>query len=196
MTFSTETGEEKPKPGRFVGGEETSIPLAIHHQGLHMKRLLALLILLILGVLLVTLSPSQTKRKAPNFALRAANGKTYELSKMKGKVVVVNFWATWCGPCKREIPDFTEVFKNYKNKGVEIVGISLDQGGWDDVLPFLKTNSINYPIVIGSDKLASEFGDVQYIPTTFFVDKNGYIVGQQIGGMTKSQLESKIKSLL
>jgi thiol-disulfide isomerase/thioredoxin len=128
--------------------------------------------------------------------LRAANGKTYELSKMKGKVVVVNFWATWCGPCRKEIPDFTEVYKNYKNKGVEIVGISLDQGGWDDVLPFLKTNSISYPIVIGSDKLASEFGDVQYIPTTFFVDKNGYIVGQQVGGMTKSQLESKIKSLL
>ncbi|MEK6757058.1 MAG: TlpA disulfide reductase family protein [Bacteroidota bacterium] len=161
-----------------------------------MKRIFIPYLVLALGIALVNLAAAQSKQKAPNFVLKSADGKTYELSKMKGNVVVVNFWATWCGPCRIEIPDFIEIYKKYKDKGVEIIGLSLDKGGWDDVLPFLKTNTINYPIVLGSQKLASEFGDVRFIPTTFFVDKNGYIVDRHVGAMSKSQLESKIKSLL
>ena len=161
-----------------------------------MKRFLALVSILLLSFSLLDLASAQSKQKAPDFTLRSADGKTYQLSKMQGKVVVVNFWATWCPPCKREIPDFIEVFRKYQDKGLEIVGISMDQGGWNDVTPFLKQNKINYPIVLGNDRVSDEYGGITAIPTTFIIDKNGYIVDTQIGMMSKAQLEAKIKHLL
>jgi len=161
-----------------------------------MKRFLALVSMLALSVSLLDLASAQSKQKAPDFTLRSADGKTYQLSKLQGKVVVVNFWATWCGPCRREIPDFIEVFRKYQGEGLEIVGISLDQGGWNDVTPFLKQNKINYPVVLGDDKISEEYGGINAIPTTFIIDKNGYIVDTHVGMMSKAQLEAKIKQLL
>ncbi len=161
-----------------------------------MKRFLALVSILVLSFSLLELGSAQSKQKAPDFTLRSADGKTYQLSKMHGKVVVVNFWATWCPPCKREIPDFIEVFGKYRSKGLEIVGIALDQGGWNDVTPFLKQNKINYPIVVGDDNVSDAYGGITAIPTTFIIDKNGYIVDSHVGMMTKAQLEAKIKHLL
>jgi len=161
-----------------------------------MKRILILLLILALGISVDGQLSAQSKQKAPNFALNSADWKTYELSKMKGKVVVVNFWATWCSPCRKEIPDFIESYNTYKGKGLEIIGIALDQGGWEDVTPFVKQNKINYQIVLGGAKEASDYGDVALIPTTFIIDKNGFIVDRHVGVMTKAQLESKIKPLL
>jgi thiol-disulfide isomerase/thioredoxin len=161
-----------------------------------MKRFLALVSILVLSFSLLELGSAQSKQKAPDFTLRSADGKTYQLSKMHGKVVVVNFWATWCPPCKREIPDLIEVFGKYRSKGLEIVGIALDQGGWNDVTPFLKQNKINYPIVVGDDNVSDAYGGITAIPTTFIIDKNGYIVDSHVGMMTKAQLEAKIKHLL
>jgi len=161
-----------------------------------MKGILIVLLVMALGVSLDGQLSAQSKQKAPNFALKSADGKTYELSKMKGKVVVVNFWATWCGPCRKEIPDFIEIYKRYESKGLEIIGIALDEGGWEDVKPYVKESKINYPIVLGGRKEASDYGNVAAIPTTFIIDKNGFIVDRHIGVMTKAQLESKIKPLL
>lgn len=151
----------------------------------------------IIIVLSIGLSATATaQKKAPNFSLKTGDGKTYELFQNKGKVIVVNFWATWCGPCRQEIPDFIEVYKRYKDQGVEIVGVSLDKGGWEKVNPFVKQNKINYPVVLGDAAVASTFGKVQFIPTTFIIDPSGNIVDEHTGIMTKAMLESKIKQYL
>ncbi|MCX6138756.1 MAG: TlpA disulfide reductase family protein [Ignavibacteriales bacterium] len=152
-------------------------------------------LLVVLLFVFTAVSFAQNK-KAPDFALKTADGKTVQLSKLKGKVVVVNFWATWCPPCRREIPEFIEVYTKLKPKGVEFVGIALDQEGWEKVTPFVASNRINYPIVLGDKKLTDAYGGIDGIPTTFVVDKLGNIVAQQVGGLSKAALEKMISSAL
>ena len=161
-----------------------------------MKKLIALLSMAALVTLFTGFTPSFVSKKAPNFTLKTGDGTTIELSKLKGKTVVVNFWATWCGPCRAEIPGFLDVYARYKAKGLEIVGISLDQGGWDDVKPFVKKLNISYPVVLGNDRIARLYGNIEAIPTTFIIDKNGTIVDQHVGYMKAEDFENKIKGLL
>jgi peroxiredoxin len=168
--------------------------LSIYHtKGITMKRTT---VLIILALSLGLVASATAQKKAPNFTLKTGDGKSYELFQNKGKVIVVNFWATWCGPCRKEIPDFIEVYKKYKDQGVEIVGVSLDQGGWEKVNPFVKQNNINYPVVLDNGTVASTFGKIQFIPTTFIIDPSGNIVDEHTGGMTKAMLESKIKQYM
>lgn len=139
---------------------------------------------------------AQMAQKAPNFKLKAQDGSVVELAKLKGKVVVVNFWATWCGPCRREIPGFMEVYKQYKDKGLEIVGVSLDQEGWDVVKPYLQRMPINYPVVIGDGNLADAYGGIDAIPATFIIDRKGNIARKHVGYMNKTEFEQIVKQLL
>ncbi len=152
--------------------------------------------LLIVALLIPILTLAGDKRKAPDFSLKTADGKIVKLSALKGKVVVVNFWATWCGPCRKEIPDFMDVYKEYGPKGLEIVGIALDGEGWDVVTPFVKKNPITYPIVVGDASVARQWGRIQYIPTTFIVDKEGYIATSHTGLMSRAALVNSIAPLL
>lgn len=135
-------------------------------------------------------------KKAADFELKTSEGKTIQLTKLKGKVVLLNFWATWCGPCRAEIPEFLEVYKQYKERGFEIVGVSLDGEGWSVVNPFVKQYKINYPIVVGNGKLVQEYGGFEFIPTTFLIDKQGAIVHTFTGAVTKAELERRLKDIL
>jgi thiol-disulfide isomerase/thioredoxin len=118
------------------------------------------------------------------------------LKKLEGKVVVVNFWATWCPPCKSEIPGFLEVYKQYKAKGLEIVGISLDETGWKVVKPFVEAYKITYPVVVGDANLARAYGGIEGIPASFVIDRKGNIVTQHVGYLDKASLENLVKGLL
>lgn len=139
---------------------------------------------------------AQTRSVAPDFTLKTADGKAITLSKLKGKVVLINFWATWCGPCRAEIPGFLEVYKKYRTRNFEIIGISLDNSGWKVVNPFVEKYKIDYPIVLGDDSLVKAYGNFNAIPTTFLVDKKGNVVEEHVGYLSKEDLEKKLKPLL
>jgi cytochrome c biogenesis protein CcmG/thiol:disulfide interchange protein DsbE len=136
------------------------------------------------------------KQKAADFTLKTVDGKAIKLSDYAGKIVLVNFWATWCPPCRQEIPDFVEVYHKNKDKGFVIIGIALDQDGWSAVTPFAKKINITYPLVLGTQEVVDAYGPIKYIPTTFIIDREGYIVNKRVGGIPKADLEEIVSNLL
>ena len=134
--------------------------------------------------------------QAAEFELADISGKKVRLSDFKGKVVVLDFWATWCGPCRVEIPDFVKLQSKYKDKGLEIVGLSLDADGASAVGPFLKEHQVNYTMLLANDDTAKSFGGILGIPTTFIIDRQGRIVQKYIGVMPAKTFEEAIQPLL
>lgn len=142
-----------------------------------------------------TFDSEKTNDKAPDFTLKLTDGKDIKLSNFKGKIIIVDFWATWCGPCKRGIPDLVEIQKEYKNK-VVIIGVSLDNETKPDVVPFIKQYNINYPIAYGTMEVVKAYGNIEAIPTSFVIDQSGKIVDKHVGLVSKSVYVNKIKELL
>ncbi len=143
--------------------------------------------------------PADVQQKtvlAPDFMLPTTDGKTLKLSDLKGKVVIIDFWATWCPPCRKGIPDLVDLKKKFGKKGLEIVGVSVDQDTKDQVVPFMKEYGINYPIVYGNTNVYRAYGGIEAIPTTFIVDKTGKIVAGYQGLTSKSVYEAHINKLL
>ncbi|MCK4401561.1 TlpA family protein disulfide reductase [bacterium] len=138
---------------------------------------------------------SAENKKAADFALTNLNGKTIKLSDFKDKVIILNFWATRCPPCVQEIPDFIKLYNKYKDKGLVIIGISLDRGA-KGVKRFCQSKGVNYPIVMGNYEVTKNYGGIMGIPTTFIIDKNRNIVKKFIGYASIDVFESKIKRLL
>lgn len=136
------------------------------------------------------------RNPAPDFELKDAGGKPVRLADYKGKVVLLNFWATWCGPCKFEIPWFIEFQKTYKDRGFTVIGVSLDEEGWEVVKPYLEAKQVNYPVVIGSEEVDQKYGGIEALPTSFLLDRDGRIAATHVGLVSKSQYEDDIKKLL
>jgi peroxiredoxin len=143
-----------------------------------------------------TLQPAKDRKPAPAFSLRDAKGKTVSINNYRGHVVLLDFWATWCHGCKEEIPWFSEFQETYRAKGLAVVGISVDEGGWDVLEPFLRATHVPYRMLLGSDATMQSFG-LTGLPDTFLIDRKGRIAATYSGGLVdRGDLEVKIRELL
>jgi cytochrome c biogenesis protein CcmG/thiol:disulfide interchange protein DsbE len=140
--------------------------------------------------------PDAERKSAPEFSLKDVDGRNVSLAEYKGKVVLLNFWATWCGPCKIEIPWFADFEQKYKDRGFAVLGVAMDEEGWTVVKPYIAESKINYRVVMGNDSVASLYGGVDSLPTTFVLDKDGKIASTHVGLVSKSDYENEIVHLL
>ena len=143
-----------------------------------------------------SVKPDSERKPAPDFTLKDADGKTVHLTDYRGKVVLLDFWATWCGPCKIEIPWFMEMQRKNKDKGFEVLGVAMDDEGWEVVKPFVADLNVNYRIVIGNDTTAELYGGVDALPTTFLIDREGKIAAVHVGLASKREFEDGVEELL
>ena len=143
-----------------------------------------------------SLKPDKERHPAPDFELKDADGKVVRLSDYKGKVVLLDFWATYCGPCKIEIPWFMDFERKHKDQGFAVLGVDMDDEGWDAVKPFVNDVGVNYRIVVGNDSTADKFGGIEALPTTFLIDRDGKIAAVHVGLHSRSEFEDAIEQLL
>ena len=144
-----------------------------------MRKSIVLVALIALTLIVSALTFAAKEKPAPEFAL----------DDLKGKVIFVNFWATWCGPCRHEIPDFIEFYDKYKEKGMEIIGISVDKSE-KKVKDFMDKHKINYPVAMATNDIMGDYKPGRYIPTTIIINPNGNIVEKKVGVMDMATLES------
>ena len=150
--------------------------------------------LIVISILLTSLLFAASGKKAPNFSLQTPDGKVIKLSDYKGKIVILNFFATWCPPCKREIPDFVKFYNKNKEK-VEIIGIAVGSSV-SKVKRMIENYKISYPVVMSDGKVEKVYGGISGVPTTFIIDKNGNIYKKHIGLMRKENLKKIVEELL
>jgi len=133
---------------------------------------------------------------APDFSLESLDGTTMRLSELRGKAVLLNFWATWCGPCKVEMPWFVDFQNQYRSQGLQIVGVAMDDASKEDIGKFAKDMGVNYPILIGKDSVGDQYGGVPALPETFLIGRDGKVVDKIIGLRGKAEIEDAIKKAL
>jgi thiol-disulfide isomerase/thioredoxin len=137
-----------------------------------------------------------SEKAAADFALTDLSGKTVRLSDFKGKIVLLDFWATWCAPCRKEIPDLIQLQRQYASRGFTVLGIALDEEGAAVVKPLAQKLIINYPVVIGNTQVAAAYGGIQAVPTTLLIGRDGGILKTYLGAREKSEFQSDIQSAL
>ena len=139
----------------------------------------------------------KNRKPAADFTLRDANGTAVKLSDYRGKVVLLNFWATWCGPCTLEIPWFIEFEQQYKTQGFAVIGVSMDEEGWNAIKPYMTAHKMNYRVLLGDDSVSQLYGGVDSLPTTFLIDRKGRVAfPPHIGLAGKNEYLKEIQGLL
>lgn len=133
---------------------------------------------------------------APDFALESLNGHTVRLSDFRGKAVLINFWATWCQPCKVEMPWFEQLQRQYGGQGLQVLGIAKNDSSKEDIAAFASKLGVSYPILIGADSVDRAYGGVQFWPSTFFIGRDGKIVDHTYGVKSVNEIEEDIKLAL
>jgi thiol-disulfide isomerase/thioredoxin len=138
----------------------------------------------------------KTAGKPPDFTLPAVDGSMVRLSDHAGQVIIVDFWATWCAPCQEMVPVLSKLHRNYSDKGLVVLGVSLDKEGLEVLGPFVYQHMVPYKVLLGNDRAARAFGGVSTIPTLFLVDKEGRLVSKMLGYHTYEELEAQLKKYL
>jgi peroxiredoxin len=133
---------------------------------------------------------------APDFTLDSLDGKSVRLSDLRGKAVLLNFWATWCGPCKIEMPWFVELQSQYGSQGLQVVGVAMDDSSKDDIAKFAKDMGVNYPVLLGKEAVGDAYGGVPALPETFIISRDGKIVDKIIGLRGKGEFDDAVKKAL
>jgi peroxiredoxin len=134
--------------------------------------------------------------EAPDFNLLTLDGQKVKLSDYRGKAVLLNFWATWCPPCKVEMPWFVDLQKQYAKDGLIVLGVAMDDSEPAQIAKFASELGVNYTVLLGTDKVSDDYGDVQYLPTTFFIGRNGAIVDKLTGLLDRKDIEDDVKKAL
>lgn len=141
--------------------------------------------------------PDLRGKSAPVFTLTSTDGKKISLADYKGHPVVVNFWATWCAPCKLEMPWFQEFSAKYKADGLQVIGISEDDGASrEDIAKAAGRLGVTYPIALTDGKVAGAYGGVEYLPETFYIGRNGIVVTETSGAPSKDEMEANIRKVI
>jgi thiol-disulfide isomerase/thioredoxin len=133
---------------------------------------------------------------APDFELQTLDGKNLRLSDLRGKAVLLNFWATYCGPCKIEMPWFVELQREYGPQGFQIVGVAMDDASTEEIAKFAKEMGVNYPILLGKESVGQSYGGVSVLPTTFFLDRDGKLIAREFGLQSRSVFVDHIKKAM
>jgi cytochrome c biogenesis protein CcmG/thiol:disulfide interchange protein DsbE len=142
-----------------------------------------------------TLVSSAERKPAPDFALKDSAGKQFSLKDYRGKILLLDFWARWCHGCKQEMPWFVDLHRKYRESGLEVVGVSMDDDGWKAVTPFIKSAAVPYQIVLGDDKTAKDY-HIEGMPDTFLIDREGRLAAVYNGMVDREDIEKNVQSLL
>jgi peroxiredoxin len=140
--------------------------------------------------------PNMKGQVAPDFTLQSLDNKTVHLSDFRGKAVLLNFWATWCQPCKIEMPWFAELQRQYASEGLQVVGIAMDDASPENIEKFAKDLGVNYPVLVGKEEVGTAYGGVQFLPATFYIGRDGKVVDKVFGLKGRGEIESNVKKAL
>jgi len=153
------------------------------------------LVVLLCAIFIFSSCTKAEMTKAPDFSLKDIADKTINLSDYKGKIVILNFWATWCPPCKAEIPDFVRFYKAYREKGIEIIGIAVGSQK-DEVLRMVEKYGINYPVCMSDGDVEKLYGGIRFVPATFIIDRTGTNHPTRPGALSEAELIKMVEPFL
>ena len=157
---------------------------------------LAALAMLSLSAVAPLCAATDSPKPAPAWKLMDVDGKPVSLAEFKGKVVILDFWATWCPPCRTEIPGYIALQKKYASEGLAVIGVSVDTDGVAPVKKFVKDMGINYVVVMANDDIQNAYGPIQGYPTTFIIDRDGQIRGMKLGRKPAADFEKDVLAVL